>query len=107
MNYCTTYEYEVCGNDELIHRLSDNALTIINNEPKGKNLNVVMIHCNPCKFQRRKFLSENFRDEMLKTPNVELCVVELVYDNQYEIPKKYIVIIVKTINKKRNQLITS
>ena len=73
-------DYQSCNNDEIVHKLSSNALTILSNEKIEDKLNVIVIHTNPCHFKRRKFLSEQFKSQMLKTPDVELFIVELVYD---------------------------
>ena len=45
-----------------------------------------MVHINPEKFKRRKYISSRFRDEMLKTPNVTLYIGELAYgDDPFEV----------------------
>ena len=68
-------EYSVGSNDEIVHKLSDPIL--------------ITVHINPCHFKRRKFLSEQFRDQMQKTKDVELFIVELAYDdNAFEITDK-------------------
>ena len=86
MSYTCDYS---TGGDDIIHRLNDNALTIINNCKIEDKLNVVAVHMNPCHFKRRKFLAEQFRDQMLKTPDVELFIVELAYDSdEFEITDK-------------------
>jgi len=76
-----SYENDQKEIDERVHRLLDNVLTIINNEKIEDKLNVIMVHSNPCKFKSRKYLSEQFRDQMQKTPDVELYIVELAYDD--------------------------
>ena len=72
--------------DEIVHKLNDNSLTIYNNTKIEETLNVVTVHTNPSHFKRRKFLSEQFRDQMEKTPDVRLYIVELVYgDDNFEV----------------------
>ena len=82
-------EYSVGSNDEIVHKLSDPILTIYNNEKIEDKLNVITVHINPCHFKRRKFLSEQFRDQMQKTKDIELFIVELAYDDDaFEITDK-------------------
>ena len=91
MLYMTAYssEHNTNATDRRIHRLTDTALTIYNNIKIEDNLHVIMVYSNICHFKRRKYLAEQFRDEMLKTPNVKLYIVELAYgDNPYEITEK-------------------
>jgi len=76
-----TSEYTTSPIDQRIHRLTDTALTVFNNEKIEDKLNVVMVYSNVCHFKRRKYLAEQFRDEMLKTPDVALYIVELAYGN--------------------------
>ena len=84
-----SYENDQKGIDEHIFRLSETSLTILNNEKLEDKLNVITVHCNPYHFKRRKFLSEQFREEMLKTPHVELYIVELAYDDDpFEVTDK-------------------
>jgi len=82
-----TSEYQTnAGPDEIVHKLNDNSLTVYNNTKLEDCLNVITVHTNPNHFKRRRFLSEQFRDQMEKTPDVRLFIVELVYgDSDFEI----------------------
>ena len=71
--------YDTIDADERIHKLSDTALTIYNNDKIEDKLNVIMVYSNVCHFKRRKYLAEQFRDQMYKTPDVRLFMVELAY----------------------------
>ena len=84
-----SYENDQKGIDEKIFKLTENVLTIINNEKIEDKLNVVTVHSNPCHFKTRKYLAIQFREHMLKTKNVELYVVELAYDDEpFEVTDK-------------------
>jgi len=66
---------------ELIHKLSETTLTVYNNDKVEDKLNVICVHQNYCKYTSRKLLAEKFIAQMLKTEDVRLYVVELVYGN--------------------------
>jgi hypothetical protein len=56
--------------------------TILNNDPIETNLHVICVVSNPCLYKKRYELAIKFIRKMLKTDNVILYVVELVYGNE-------------------------
>jgi hypothetical protein len=56
---------------------------ILNNEPIEEKLNVIMVISNPCLYAIRYVLAREFIRRMeMDEPNINLYIVELVYDNQ-------------------------
>lgn len=56
--------------------------TILNNEPLEQSLHVICVVSNPCLYKKRYELAIKFIRKMLKTDNIILYVVELVYGNE-------------------------
>lgn len=57
--------------------------TIINNEPIEKKLNVIIVISNPCLYKRRyQLLKEFVKRFETEESNVNLYIVELIYENQ-------------------------
>ena len=56
--------------------------TILNNDPIETNLHVICVVSNPCLYKKRYELAIKFIRKMLKTDNVILYIVELVYGNE-------------------------
>ena len=56
--------------------------TILNNEPIEEHLNVICVVSNPCLYKKRYELAIKFIRKMLKTNNIILYIVELVYGNE-------------------------
>ena len=82
-------EYSVGTNGNIVHNLSDSILTIYNTEKMENKLNGITVQINPLHYKRRKFLSEQFRDQLSKTKDVNLFIVELAYDDEpFEITDK-------------------
>lgn len=68
---------------------------ILNNDPIEDKLNVIIVISNPCQYARRYILAKEFIQRMKNENNVELYIVELIYNNQ-----KFII----TDNKNKNHL---
>ena len=68
---------------------------ILNNDPIEENLNVIIVISNPCQYARRYILAKEFITRMKNENNVELYIVELIYNNQ-----KFII----TDSKNKNHL---
>ena len=68
---------------------------ILNNDPIEKKLNVIIVISNPCQYARRYILAKEFIKRMEDENNVELYIVELVYNKQ-----KFII----TDSKNKNHL---
>jgi hypothetical protein len=58
---------------------------IINNDPIDDTLHVIIVISNPCGYQRRYQLAEEFKLKIQTEPNVLLYVVELSYDGNYHV----------------------
>jgi len=56
--------------------------TILNNEPIEEHLHVICVVSNTCLYKKRYELAIKFIRKMLKTNNIILYVVELVYGNE-------------------------
>lgn len=74
---------------------NDIKTAILNNEPIEDKLNVIIVISNPCQYARRYILAKEFIRRMNCEKNVELFIVELIYNNQ-----KYVI----TDNKNKNHL---
>jgi len=74
---------------------NDIKIAILNNDPIEEKLNVIIVISNPCQYARRYILAKEFIKRMNNEKNVELFIVELIYDNQ-----KFII----TDNKNKNHL---
>ena len=68
---------------------------ILNNDPIEKKLNVIIVISNPCQYARRYILAKEFIKRMEDENNVELYIVELIYNKQ-----KFII----TDSKNKNHL---
>ena len=55
---------------------------ILNNDPIEEKLNVIIVISNPCQYARRYILAKEFIKRMEIEDNVELFIVELIYDKQ-------------------------
>jgi len=82
--------------DDINYKLNDIKYAILNNVPIENKLNVIVVISNPCLYSKRYILLNEFvkRIEEEET-NVELFIVETIYDNQ-----KFIV----TNKKNKNHL---
>jgi hypothetical protein len=82
--------------DCINYKMNDVKFAIKNNEPIEKKLNVIIVISNPCLYAKRyKLLNEFVRRIEEEEENVNLFIVELIYNNQ-----KYIV----TDKKNKNHL---
>ena len=68
---------------------------ILNNDPIEEKLNVIIVISNPCQYARRYILAKEFIKRMENENNVELYIVELIYNKQ-----KFII----TDSKNKNHL---
>lgn len=69
--------------DDINFKINDIKYAISNNDPIEEKLNVIIVINNPCLYARRYILLKEFvkRIENEET-NVELFIVELIYENQ-------------------------
>ena len=87
--------------DDINYKLNDIKYAIANNDPIEHKLNVIIAISNPCLYARRYILLKEFVKRFEEEEeNVNLFIVELIYDNQ-----KFIVTDKK--NKNHLQLKTS
>ena len=69
--------------DNIDYKVNDIKYAIKNNEPLEEKLNVIIALSNPCLFASRYILCKNFIKRIEEEEdNVNLYVVEMVYDNQ-------------------------
>ena len=86
--------------DDIDYKVNDIKYAIANNDPIEEKLNVIIVLSNPCQYARRYILAREFIKRFEEEEaNVNLYVVEMIYDNQ-----KFIVTDSK--NKKHLQLKT-
>lgn len=86
--------------DDINLKINEIKYAIKNNEELEKKLNVIVVISNPCLYKRRYVLLKEFVNRIEKDEtNVELFIVELIYNNQ-----KYF--ITDKNNKKHLQLKT-
>ena len=88
--------------DNINYKINDIKYAIANNDPIEEKLNVIIVISNPCLYATRYILLKEFvkRFESEET-NVNLFVVEMIYNNQ-----KFIVTDKKNknhcVNRKKN-----
>ncbi len=82
--------------DDIDYKFNDIKYAVKNNDPIEDKLNLIVVISNPCLYARRYILLKEFVKRIEEEEeNVELYVVELIYENQ-----KYIV----TDKKNKNHL---
>ncbi len=69
--------------DNIIYKNNIIKEALLNNDPIEDKLNVIIVISNPCLYKKRYTLAKEFikRIELYET-HVNLCIVELIYDNQ-------------------------
>jgi hypothetical protein len=69
--------------DDINYKLNDIKYAIANNDPIENKLNVILVISNPCLYARRYILLKEFVNRFEnEEENVELFIVELIYNNQ-------------------------
>jgi len=69
--------------DDIDYKINDIKHAIANNEPIEEKLNVIIVLSNPCQYARRYILAREFIKRFEEEEeNVNLYVVEMIYDNQ-------------------------
>jgi len=69
-------------NNDLIFIENNIHEAILNNEPIEDKLNIIICISNPCLYKKRYELANKFINTMEKNKDVNLYVVELIYNNQ-------------------------
>ena len=68
--------------DDIDYQINDIKYAISNNEPIEEKLNVIVVISNPCLYARRYKLVNEFIKRMEDEENINLYVVEMIYNNQ-------------------------
>jgi hypothetical protein len=69
--------------DNIDYKVNDIKYAIANNDPIEEKLNVIIVISNPCLFAKRYILCKEFINRIEKEEkNVNLYIVEMIYDNQ-------------------------
>ena len=69
--------------DDINYKVNDIKFAISNNDPIESKLNVIIAISNPCLYARRYILFKEFVKRIEEEEeNVNLFIVEMIYDNQ-------------------------
>ena len=69
--------------DDINYKVNDIKFAISNNDPIESKLNVIIAFSNPCLYARRYILFKEFVKRIEEEEeNVNLFIVEMIYDNQ-------------------------